>query len=70
MLRWDFSKTRFGWIPQKKLRTFQHGAKCQCWHILQKMLVALMASFKVVIRDTFTEMMNIVETNIGRKPLQ
>ena len=70
MLRWDFSKARFSGIPQKKLRTFQHGAYCQCWHILEKVLVALMASFQVVIGNPFIEVMNVVEANIGSKPLQ
>jgi hypothetical protein len=70
MLRWDFSKARFCGIPQKKLRTFQHGAECQRWYVLEKVLVALMASFQVVIGNPFIEVMNVVEANIGGKPLQ
>ena len=67
---WNLSKACLGGIPQNKLRTFQHGAECQCRHILEKVLVALMASFQVVIGNPFIKVMNVVEANIGGKPLQ
>ena len=70
MLRWNFSKAGFSGIPQKKLRTFQHGAECQCRHILEKMLIAFVTGLEVVVGNPLTEMMDIVEANACRKPLK
>ena len=48
----------------------QHGSESQCGHILQEVLIALVAGFQVVIWNPFAEVMNVVEANIGCKPLK
>ena len=70
MLRWNLNKACLGGIPQEEFRTLQHGSKSQRRHILEKMLIAFVTGFEVVIRNSFAKVMNVVEANIGRKPLQ
>ena len=70
MLWWNLSEACIGGIPQEEFRTLQHCSKFQRRHILEKMLIAFVTGFEVVIGNSLTEMMDIVETNACRKPLK
>ena len=70
MLRRDLSKACLGGIPQEEFRTLQHGSQSQRRDILEKMLIAFVTGFEVVVGNPLAEMMNIVETNACRKPLK
>ena len=70
MLRWNLRKTCLGGIPKEEFRTLQHGSKSQRRHILEKMLIAFVTGFEVVVGNPLTEMMDIVEANACRKPLK
>ena len=70
MLRWNLSEACIGGIPQEEFRTLQHCSKSQRRHIMEKMLIAFVTGFEVVVGNPLTEVMNVVKTNVRRKPLQ
>ena len=70
MLKWNLSKTCLCGIPKDEFRTLQHGPKSQRRHILEKMLIAFVTGFEVVIGNTLIEMMDVMETNVCSKPLK
>lgn len=56
-------------IPQTEGKRFQARPKCNCLHFLEHR-IRIVAPFQVIIGNPRAEMMNMMEPDVSREPLQ
>ena len=56
-------------IPKTEVEGLKAGQECDRFNVLEQWM-RLMTSLKIVIRDSGTQVMNVMEPDIAREPLQ